>query len=266
MFLGPRLVADDGEDFIQEQSWRQWKGHKELGVHGTLVTEANPRGWSFLWNPWVSSACGTSEKILSPPLFPATEALLQKPRSFYFFWRISIGKAGGRVSYSCQMFLLSLYVSRCCTQAALRYSWQELTQIKLCTTLLDGEEFQLWVLFWVFFRSIMCSNCIAWNDLEIICVTVRPFGVYFHEPQWRPHAAAMFVLNLCFTVTKPSSSAFASEFYLLLKRGILYIIHITLVSTTCEVLDKCIIRKQSLLWRVYKPGRKKKMKFRGKEV
>lgn len=107
-----------------------------------------------------------------------------------------------------------------------------------------------------FFRSIMCSNCIAWNDLEIIYVTVRPFGVYFHEPQWRPHAAVRFVLNLCFAVTKPSSSAFASEFYLLLKRGVPYIIHIALVFTTCEVLDKCVIREQSLLWGVYNPGRK----------
>jgi len=107
-----------------------------------------------------------------------------------------------------------------------------------------------------FFRSIMCSNCIAWNDSEIIYVTVSPFGIYFHEPQWRPHAAGRFVLNLCFAVTKPSSSAFASEFYLLLVRRVPYIIHITLVFTTCEVLDKRIIRKQSLLWRAYNLGRK----------
>ena len=47
------------------------------------------------------------------------------------------------MSYCCQMFLLSFYVSRCCIQAALCYSWQELTQIKVSTTLLDEEEFQL---------------------------------------------------------------------------------------------------------------------------
>lgn len=84
------------------------------------------------------------------------------------FQKISIGKAGGGASYCCQMFWLSHYESRCCIQAVLCYSWQELTQIKLCTTLSDGDEFGL-VFFLLVFKSIMCGNCIAWNDLEIFC-------------------------------------------------------------------------------------------------
>lgn len=93
-------------------------------------------------------------------------------------------------------------------------------------------------------------------------VTVRPFGIYFHEPQWRPHAAVRFVLNSCFAVTKPSASAFATELYL--QRGAIYIIHITLTFTTCEMLDKCIIRKQSLLWRVYNPSRESRRNLKGR--
>lgn len=168
-------------------------------------------------------------------------------RAMFFppFQKISIGKAGGGASYCCQMFWLSHYESRCCIQAVLCYSWQELTQIKLCTTLSDGDEFGL-----CFFYQFLRALCVAIAQPEMIqrfSVTGRPFGVYFHEPQWRPHAAVRFVLNLCFTVTKPSSSAFDSELYPALQRGVLYIIHVTLVFTTCEVLDKCVIRKQYLL-------------------
>lgn len=191
------------------------------------------------------------------PFISSHRGITTKATFFPLFLRISIGKTGGRVSYCCQMFFAlplceqmlhagrsPIFLAGANSNKTLHYTfrWRRVSVVS----------------FGVFSRSIMCSNCIAWNDLEIIYVTVRPFGVYFHEPQWRPHAAARFVLNLCFTVTKPSSSAFASEFYHLLKRGILYIIHITLVFTTCEVLDKCIIRKQSLLWWVYNPGRKKK--------
>lgn len=112
------------------------------------------------------------------PFFSSHQGVALSVILFPPFQRISIDKAGGDVSYSSQMFLLSHDVSRCCIQAAQCCSWQELTQKSLHYTFrwrwvlvvcVDFGSVFFVFFFLKLFRSIMCGNFIAWNDLDIFC-------------------------------------------------------------------------------------------------
>lgn len=113
-----------------------------------------------------------------------------------------------------------------------------------------------WRRVWVgFFRSIMCSNCIACHDLEIISYSQAHLAFTFmsHNGDLMLHWGLSWILFHCHKAIIIWFCFWVLSF--VQERSAIYYSH-HIMFTTFEVLDKCIIRKQSLLWRVYNPGRK----------